>query len=480
MKLEKNMKNVLKTTLVAAAVAGAFSVNAATVNVAPGNQYKLSQEGLALGLTTNANPVVFDVIVAKDHPAGSKINLTFPTAAVSLAGINAGACSAGGGSQSNTITCGDIEFNVGNGNFTFDNLSVNAQTGVISFYVNLGSPILANSAFRVTVGGVNPTVKDAFSVSYDSELAGNAIDSGSGVVATAHEQFTGTVVKKYANTIERVSRLNFVYFAQGTTATTDTLSFYVANDTTLAAAATYQDFKVTLGGSFARKTSTAANAPSVYDGDFELVDAASNTGAANIIATPFNKVTFVTTAIAAPTAPQAPANPRYAIEFTNNGPHVLDPQSFDLTVDVEYNAGAGANVAKTVINKADAGQWRLNASVVNVPYLPVNHGLSPNVEVANQGNTDAEITLEAIDNVTGEKYGPVNLVHRNTGEKILAKKESVTTVTEADIVKSFGIENARKLSVTFVIDANEDVITLSPYYRQNESRINVLTDQYKK
>jgi general secretion pathway protein K len=59
---------------------------------------------------------------------------------------------------------------------------------------------------------------------------------------------------------------------------------------------------------------------------------------------------------------------------------------------------------------------------------------------------------------------------------------SVTKVAEADIEAAFGLAaNAKKkLSVTFVLDADAADITLAPYYRENESRVNVMSDQYKK
>lgn len=463
------MKAVLKTSLVAASVAMAFSASAAQIIVAPGNSYKLSEEGLSVGLKAPQD-LTFDVAVQKNHPATSVIELKFPTAAVDLSNVASGTC---GAPISGSFTCGGLTFNVGTGNFTFDNVIVNATDGTIKFSVNLGNSLSADSAFRVKVGsglGSQPVMSGAFSVDYESTFGGNVIETGTGVLATTAPQFTASVASRYSHVIERLLRATFVAPNAGTT---DSLTFNVKNNTNLLAAATFVDMDADLGGKFSQGYVASPLTPSHYNGTFQIAG-----GPAGVVQSGNTNVLFA----GINTAPVA-AGTNYVMNFDRTGGLLakIDTQKFDLSLDVNFSDGATVTDSKTLLAEANAGQWRLDASVVNVPYLPMNLGLSPNVEIANEGASDAEITMEAIDNVTGAKYGPVVLVHRTTGNPVLAAGESVTTVTEADMIKSFGaFTDKRKMSVTFIIDANEDDITLSPYYRQNESRVNVMTDQYRK
>lgn len=59
-------------------------------------------------------------------------------------------------------------------------------------------------------------------------------------------------------------------------------------------------------------------------------------------------------------------------------------------------------------------------------------------------------------------------------------KQTVGKVSENDLKAAFGITDAQiKLNVTFVIDQDADKVTLVPYYKEGQSRINVMSDQYK-
>ena len=121
---------------------------------------------------------------------------------------------------------------------------------------------------------------------------------------------------------------------------------------------------------------------------------------------------------------------------------------------------------------SDFGKFQLDASVVNVPYLPVGYGFTPNIEISNMGAA-GDIMLEGHDN-KGNVY-PSYLLSKKTAAN------GLMTVTEKDIEEAFGLapDSKTKVSVTLVIDADADDISLAPYYRQNESRINIISDQYK-
>lgn len=465
------MKKVFNASLVAASLAMAFAANAATIKADPSNPLVLSAEGVATGLVENATVVSFDVVVQREHAATSEIVLTFSDT-VDLTALDGDfAC---GGPTAGSFSCGDVTFNVGTGSFTFDDVSVDADENTITFVVNLGNALTANSAFRVSLGNVAASgnfveLSGAASVSYASNLAGTAIETGSGTLATVAQQFSAVVVTELDGAIERVDRDTFVPGA----VTTDGATVRVFDKgADLLAAATLDDVTFTLFGDFDRQTT-----PPAYDhtGKWLLDDdatAAVGTTAAGTVISAGKAIEFALNT-ATQTLPDADGT-LYALDFDGAG-IVIDPTSFGLTVTVDYTGVTSDDADLT--SEADAGEWRLDAAVINVPYLPTGYAnLSPVVEVSNLGNTDAEIIIEAVGK-TGVKYGPVTLSK-------VAAKNAVTSLFENDLLTAFGLTKGtsnEKLSVTFIIDADADKVTLAPYYRDttNNNRINVVSDQYK-
>ncbi|XQF90932.1 hypothetical protein ACOBV8_06200 [Pseudoalteromonas espejiana] len=131
---------------------GTMGAQAATIS---SEALNLSKEGAALGVAPTVQTVVFDVVVDKDHPSASVITINFDKN-VDVNGLLGGAVTqtVGGG----TAYANDVAFNYGTGSFTFDDVKVfdrdqtKGETDAISFKVNLGNPLTANSAFRVTLG----------------------------------------------------------------------------------------------------------------------------------------------------------------------------------------------------------------------------------------------------------------------------------------------------------------------------------------
>lgn len=452
------MKKVFKASILAASVAFAFAANAATVSSTPA---KLSEEGTALGLTSTG-AITFDVVVTKEHAATSTIVLKFSdTVDLATNTITGGAC---GGPTSGSFACGDVSFNVGTGSFTFDNVVVDDEENTISFKVNLGNALTANSAFRVTVDGAaaaDPILSGAATVDYSSTFGGNAIETGTGIIATTEKQFAVSLVSKLGNTIERKERVEFLENADET----DTFAVKVTNKTTLLAAATFDDLDFKLYGAFGRQTT-----PGTFDhtGNWLLTD--RNVAPATVpgtVALDGKSIAFAFD----PLTQDVPvtAGTTYDVNFDGAG-IVIDPSDFSLDVSVTYTANATQKTVKYA-TAADAGEWQLDAAVVNVPYLPINYGLSSNVEVANHGDTAAEVIAEGFDQ-NGKVYAPKVI-------KTIAKK-TVGKVSENDLKAAFGITDAQiKLNVTFVIDQDADKVTLVPYYKEGQSRINVMSDQYK-
>lgn len=444
------MKKVFKASILAASVAFAFAANAATVTSTP---VKLSSEGVIVG-NKFTGTTTFDVVVTKEHASTSEIVLTFSDK-VSLANVTAAA----GGVVTNTVgagtgVSGDISFNYGTGSFTFDNVVVNATNRTIKFKVNLGNPLTANSSFRISIADTDVT--GAATVSYASNLAGAEIETGTGTIATENAQFAVSVSKKLDGVIERKDRVTFA--RNGESAITDTLELkFVDNAATVQADAFAKNTVVTLTGDFSDAVTHPVGAWTAAGGTVARVNATTFT-------ITYTEAQFNTAA----------GLGKDTITFTKAGLSTIE--SSDFTANIKHDFSAAAAGAGTANSKSftdlDAGEWELDAAVINVPYLPINYGLSANIEVANHGDTEAEIVAEGFDQ-NGKTYGPV--VVKTIDGQTMGK------ISESDLKDVFeiGADEKVKLNVTFVIDQDADKVTLVPYYKEGESRINVMSDQYK-
>ncbi|WP_038864853.1 hypothetical protein [Vibrio jasicida] len=447
------MTKLFNASLVALAVAGSLSVNAATltpVDAATGQAdvIKLSTEAVEVGLNSTGD-LVFDTIVSKDHSAGAEIVLSFSDK-VDLSTVTGGAC---GAPTTGTFSCGDLTFNVGTGSFTFDAVSVDDVAKSISFNVNLGNPLVANSAFRTTVS--NLIIGGASNIDYASNLGGVEIETGSAVIATEASQYAFSVQTEYNNRVERVNQETFATFASDESDLTDIARVNIldkASEFDVAATTVDSDIKVSadlhLGG--------ATEAAFAITGTTGTVTKVEEAG----------KLVGFTSALTGLDATKATV-----ITFTNPANTPIALTNFAIDAAVEYNDGASATGTKTLAQAADLGQWELDASVVNVPYLPVGYeNLSSNVEYSNHGSSAAEVSISAFDN-NGNEY---------TGSLANAAPKTVTKYSEDDIMGALGITEATKLNITFISDADEENVSIVPYYRQGDSRVQSINDQYKK
>lgn len=459
------MKKVFNASLVAASMALAFSAAAATVTPTT-TPLKLSAEGVAAGKKAMNQNVEFDVTVDSLHPANSVITLTFDNK-VDLDTLAAAA----GGAVTNTPgsgqgVSGDITFNYGTGSFTFDAVEVDKDEGTISFKVGLGDPLPAFAAFRVTLGATKVDIAGETSVSYSSKTAaGVPIETGSGVIATETTQFGFAVTTEFSKLIDRTDMTVF-----NDTTNTDQASFRLINRGNLAAALAGVSATVNFAGNF-EDLVPAADFAAEIAGGAALGGAITLNAAENVLSVP----------VAAAELTAAGLNNNYNLDFALVTAAVDIPETGAIAASVVFaSADLPGTGTLTYATGVDAGEWRLDATIVNVPYLPVGYEqFSGNVEISNEGNTDAEIIVRAIGNKkdgNGDAvtYGPVTLSK-------VAAANSVTTIFERDLMDAFGLAKGDnvKMSVTFIIDADKEDVTLAPYYREGTARINVISDQYK-
>ncbi|MBO0198034.1 MULTISPECIES: hypothetical protein [Vibrio] len=455
------MTKLFNASLVALAVAGSLSVNAATltpVDAATGQAdvIKLSTEAVEVGLTSTGN-LVFDTIVTKDHSAGAEIVLSFSDK-VDLSAVTSGACNA---PTTGTFTCGSLDFNVGTGSFTFDAVDVDDVAKTISFNVNLGNPLVANSAFRTTIKNI--VIGGASNIDYASNLGGAEIETGSAVIATEASQYAFSVATQYNNRVERVNQDTFATFGASEDKNTD-----IAVVNLLDNAADFDVAAETVGSDI------QVNA-NLFQGDAVVADFTITNPTAGFAATAPAAVTSTGGDLIGFTSTLTDFGSN-ATTFTFVSPDgdviPLTAVSIDAEVSYADNAGTPTKTGdKTLAQAADLGQWELDASVVNVPYLPVGfESLSSNVEYSNHGSSAAEVSISAFDN-NGNEY---------TGTLANAAPKTVTKYSEADIMGALGITEATKLNITFISDADEENVSIVPYYRQGDSRVQSINDQYKK
>ncbi|EEZ89849.1 hypothetical protein VME_01030 [Vibrio harveyi 1DA3] len=445
------MKKLFNASLVALAVAGTFSANAADISV-NGDALKISTEAKEVGLKYDGT-LTFDTIVKKDHSAGAEIVLSF-SENVDLSGVTGGACS---GLNSGTFTCNDLTFDVGTGSFTFDAVAVDNTAKTISFNVNLGNPMIANSAFRTSID--NMSIAGSSNLDYASNLGGAEIETGSAVIATEASQYSFAVQTEYNNRVERVNQETFATFAADESDLKDVARVNIldkASEFDVAAFTVDSDIKVSADLHLGDATETA----------FAI---SGTTGTAPAPVTVDAKLAGFTSTLTALDATTATV-----ITFTNGSGEQIALTNFAIDAGVEYGNLASNPTetgTKTLAQAANLGKWELDASVVNVPYLPVGYeNLSSNVEYSNHGSAAAEVSISAFDN-KGNEY---------TGTLANAAPKTVTKYSEDDIMGALGITEATKLNITFISDADEENVSIVPYYRQGDSRVQSINDQYKK
>jgi len=472
---------LFKKALLATAVVGAMGAQAATISSTP---LKLSAEGVALKVTPTAGKLTFDIVVDKDHPSSSVITLKFDKN-VELGTLTGGAVTQGVGSG--TAYAGDVGFDYGTGSFTFDDVKVTngdaskGELDSISFKVNLGNPLTANSAFRVVLGnhqydatpgaGVNKViVKGASTLSYVSNKADKTqIETGTGVIATEQTQFGFSVDTKLDGLIKRDQLSRFVG-ANGTAVDTDTVKYTFENDESLGLALTGVNANIRFNGNFKGVVSPIAAGALGTDADSVVM----STGT-----TPVAIAVNDAYAYQDGSATAAGEKDKYVNTITFQNQSTTDiPVTGDVDASVTVTSVTNAGVTLptggySAFSKVAAGEWAVDATIINVPYLPVN---APNTDTfihfANETDKEVDVIVTAIDN-NGKEYGPMNL-----GAKLAAN--TVTKISEPAMDTLFGLKGvATKLSVTFNIDADKGDVNAYAVSQNDKGRTEVSTSQQR-
>jgi len=485
---------LFKKALLATAVFGAMGAQAATISSTP---LKLSAEGVALKVAPTAGTLTFDVVVDKDHPSSSTITLNFDK----NVDLNDGTTALTGGAViqgvgAGTAYAGDVGFNYGTGSFTFDDVVITdgdaskGETDSITFKVNLGNPLTADSAFRIVLGahtfGGAPAdrvlVKGESTVGYVSNKADKTqIETGSGVIAEEVSQFSFKVDTKLDGLITRDDLTSFT-LGNSNAVKTDSLKYTYVNDESLGLALTGAVSKINFAGNFKGVVGTAAT--TALSG--VSTAAAANTGAAvGVLTFPTNTATtpvvIATLDTVTQTTPATPIKDTYTntVDFLNGATSSVEiPVTGDVLASVTLSSvtNPGVTVGTTgysVYSNVAAGEWAVDATIINVPYVPVNAANTDTfIHFANETDNEVDVIVTAIDN-NGVEYGPMNL-----GAKLAAN--TVTKVSEPAMDTLFGLKGATtKLSVTFNVDADKGDVTAYAVSQNDKGRTEVSTSQQR-
>lgn len=462
--------NLFKKALVASAVVASFGASAtATISSTP---FQLSAEGVADGVTETAAVLALDVVVGTLHPSASTITLTFDST-VDLNGLTGGAVTNTPANGTGIAGAGAtaITFDYGTGSFTFDNVVVDdndqskGEKDSISFDINLGNPLTASSAFRLTTGA-NLVLSGASTVAYASETSGAvAIETGTGTVAAEVSQFGFSAKTQLDGVINRTNGELFLDAGD-----TDAVVFTYTNNEGLGASLAAPVPTLVLSGTFtdvvaAEMVTTVAAAAGATAPANLVVGAASVIGAGDAT---------VTQALVAANAALDGTATEITVTYDENDGATLDiPVTGAVTASMSVNATNGVVSGDVLIaSGVAAGEWLIDATIINVPYLPVGYeGTSSSVHFANEGTLDVDVIVTAIDD-EGMTYGPLDLGMDFAGD-------TVTKVSQGTLMSLFGLTESTKLSVTFNLDANDGVVNAYAFTTDDSGRTEISNSQAK-
>ena len=429
--------NFFKKALVASAVVATFGASAAVITPST-TLTQISKEGIAANIAVPDTGFDFNVKAEVLTPAASHIKVTFgadvdlTTPAATLVTNTTTSQTAGSSSR------GDLDITFGTGSFTFDNLAIDTTTAgahFVTFDVSIGQPIAAGAAFNVTFASGKVA---AASVATYTATDTSVIDSGNGAISEEVDQFTFAVKTPLDGLIKRDDLTTYI------DGVVDVLELSITNVPGLNRAITATGATALLSGNFTGVTVGAGN---------EAIGTLSGLGT-NVPTTPLTIPVEQEMLLTLDGAAVTAATNTVILTTTHAAGDI--PVTGD--VNVLYTvAGNFTGGSKVLNNKLNGGEWAIDATIINVPYLPVGFdGTNSTVILANEGALDTDVIVTAIDQ-NGMTYGPVNL-NAGTGFAGGLPAQTVSKVSDVFLMDLLSAAAGTKLSVTFNIDANEGVV----------------------
>ncbi|KAF7775479.1 hypothetical protein PCIT_a1681 [Pseudoalteromonas citrea] len=484
---------LFKKALVATAIFGAIGAQAADV---PDATKSTSTQGFSVGnfaTITDEDPGV-RVIVREKLEAGDRIKLTFgagldfnQTGTAAFSGVTlfnnsttATTLPAAG------VPTGVLGINTGSGTYELEELTAlrDLANGVVVLEVKTGFTIEQDESFEVIPDVVlfdsKATTANA-TVTYSATRwqDGNPKDTtgdNTGSFLKFADQYAAAVSTKLDGVIERENQVTFISGFVTADNVADTLKVAITDNSTYIAAAT--------GANVSADFVLTGDFSDLVVGDFTAVaDAGANfaTGDIAIALAGDKKTATVTVSDTAASDDGIAGSFTLTIDnATRTGattPVTIKATSFTVKGDVDFDGAGTITDASVLAAGTDAGQWVLDATIINVPYFPVGfEGVNSQVNFANEGSAAVDVNVTAID-ATGTQY---------SGSLTDLAKYSTTKVSQTTLQaalkdsKGNTVPDGSKLSVTFNIDADDGKVNAYAFSEKvGLGRQSLVTSQQK-
>ncbi|WMN61207.1 hypothetical protein NI389_07445 [Pseudoalteromonas xiamenensis] len=460
---------LFKQALLASAILGAFGAQAADLTDAV---TKTSKQGLEIAAAADNTSI--RVIVREQLEAGDRITLTFGKG---VTGLTAVATNAAGEAQA-TSTNNELGIVYGSGTYKIKPISTTTTSGVTTVVLEVmtGDPVTKDSSFEVQVRGANIDKSKASeaTVTYSAKsgLTGNAKDTtgdNTGNFIVLADQYGASVSTKANGVIQRNPATLFISGAVDTTNTdADTIAVKITDTQSLLskAAGVNVQATVTIEGDFSSTTIAGA-----------VAAVAGTTISAPAIATDKKSISFTVTDTAGATGIEG----TYTLTLDNNATAAspIKASEFKATVVVDADTTSATNTKLEALVKADAGEWVLDATIINIPYFPVGfEGVNTSVHFANETSSEVDVIITANDD-KGVSYSTTNQ------SKFLAKN-SVTKVSQVQVMdllkdsKGNKVPAGSKLSITFNFDVDKGKVNAYAFSEKaGAGRQSLVTSQQK-
>lgn len=485
------MNSILKKTLIAATVAGAFGANAATIvsddssSTTTGIQQVISAEGLALATSISTGVVAGNSTLRvgltpaiDSYSQDDLLRFTFTGATITSSTTQAGT---------------SLQYWDGSAWVTVaEALNVSATTGVVTFgLVDTDSTTTALDNILLTdadantfyIDGVGLQDIDASTgvvVSYTGRRQLEDIDAaGATTIATVGSQYSlGSSTADYdldATIDVEQSRRLFVdagsslddFFnsvgAAGTTeetspTTTDSFALTVSSSANLLVTTpsavthsltTTSNFDWTLSSSNAYNGASATGTTSATSGITSIADSLStDQSTLNVVVTGSSAGSSTTT-----------------VALTVPGTATLTESEFEAATTVAYYLGVTTTAGSMALGTTDVGEWGLSGATRFVEFYPTGTGITQFIYIANTSDVEAEVELTVYDD-NGTVY-ECGILDTKAAPNAVTKfgPEVFSTVTG-----DCGVPGNR-LALSFTINAPDAAIDLTAGYNSRGDRV---------
>jgi hypothetical protein len=465
MKLEKDMTNMFKKSLVAVAICGfAGAATAAELDATPRwfaqELASTTAVNATTGLATDADAlaafvVEFDYVMKANYTINDTVTFTITGNAIREASlpdnvVNTGSTPGG----TNEVVLSRISSSTASGNLVATYRVTKIGDDVINDTIN--------EAFTFSGLQVLPrNLTGAVTVSYAAQTATGLELDTSGAAAkqtqtltSAAQQFSAISLDKdddFSAVIDvNQQRLQFTAATADPTVeativnglpVTDPVTNFVTDGST---DVTHIDY--TINGNFAWLLDD--------DGDVDADVAAVNFGGCG--APDLSNEEVTATSISYRCASDVATF--VTIEVAAGNEVVIPRQSFSVDATVAFDA-AGTAGTKTLSTVA-AGEWTLNGSSVNIPYMPYGANISQVINLNNAGSQTGDITVEGFARGEETSFGPYVI-----GEAVAGRQTAIAGAIK-DVIHAKGLQNER-VSLTIVTNVPGDDVTVYSAYNVN-------------